>query len=421
MSLNPKQSGTVRDWRVFMKMTTSIFCTVCLLFPALAASSTSSSIKLIKVSGKEFQSCVLDVQASQQKDFSKLSDSLLLTLDDPNRLEKMLNAEMPSSELKEAAKNFWRSDNCLVVWIASIEATFPYVAAIWREEAANSDLNKVKFISGDLTIGEYNQSVLSNQSRLLRRIAEAEKTLTVRPPQQKFADISPPKNILESAQTGTNFVTASNKKTPSQDAQELVKNTLDTGDKNDGSKRDDFFGLSVFGSLNQTSTTAELTYQGHEFSGLGMQNTIFDIGVDYMFPLFTKQVGIIGLKKDLSDSNLLEAKSSNGYTASMKQRDHSTVYLGLGTMLSPTTLGTAKVTLENSTVTLNDTYTNETRSTDVSGLGYALSMRTLLGQGFFGEVEAKRVTYGVGRLYTTSGTSTGTTTGTVSIGKFLEW
>ena len=140
-----------------------------------------------------------------------------------------------------------------------------------------------------------------------------------------------------------------------------------------------------------------------------------------MFPLFTKQVGIIGLKKDLSDSNLLEAKSSNGYTASMKQRDHSTVYLGLGTMLSPTTLGTAKVTLENSTVTLNDTYTNETRSTDVSGLGYALSMRTLLGQGFFGEVEAKRVTYGVGRLYTTSGTSTGTTTGTVSIGKFLEW
>ena len=172
-----------------------------------------------------------------------------------------------------------------------------------------------------------------------------------------------------------------------------------------------FEGLSMGVNTEFKSTTVELSPTGGSLSGFGQQNTGVSVSADYGVSISDRVILLFGGKMDLTDTTILKIESGD-YSATLKEKNHYSVFIAPGVILNNTTLGYVKLSYETSDAVIEAS--GLSNSEKYSGMGYGAGFRTQLNGGWYANIEAMRVVFDT-KSFGAVSTKTGSTVAAVGL------
>lgn len=151
-----------------------------------------------------------------------------------------------------------------------------------------------------------------------------------------------------------------------------------------------FEGLSVGANTEFKSTTIELSTTGGSFAGFGQQNTGVSISADYGVPISYRAILLFGGKIDLTDTTIIKI-DGGGSSATIKEKNHYSVFLAPSVIINNTTLGYVKLSYDTSDAAIE--VSGVSVSEKYSGLGYGAGLRTQYNGRWYANIEAIRVVF----------------------------
>ena len=114
---------------------------------------------------------------------------------------------------------------------------------------------------------------------------------------------------------------------------------------------------------------------------------------------------------DLVDATILKIEVGNS-SATLKEKNHYSVFVAPGVILNNTTLGYVKLGWETSNAVVDASGLSDSQS--YTGVGYGAGLRTHLNGGFYANIEAMRVVFDT-KSFGASSTKTGSTLAAVGL------
>ena len=273
-------------------------------------------------------------------------------------------------------------------------------------------------LTDELTIGQFNQKIMSLYASLNAKSVQANSELAIRydwgrkqvsgmPESEVALSSAPVKKRVEKRLDG-------------------VDQTRDFPRR--AVKKADWSGFSMYGFIDHRATTAELAggpnvSTNYGIEGVGRNAIAAGFGLEYGAELSPDIVGFAGVSYDLTDTSLAKFTTSGGThtgTAELKEENRYSFYVGAGPLLTPSTLLYGKLSYNYSDVVLTSNVSPSVAglsnaSYSTHGLGYGAGIRQLLDKYFLG-IEFGRINYSKGDLLNAS-SDTGTTTGMFYVGR----
>lgn len=363
----------------------------------------------------EMGTCATDLMKSHASQADQLKSVLLTGASDPQRFTKLTDNTFLTDSHKQAAIQLWNADTCHVDWVALMKQSSPSVSVVWENGFVERDLIRAALLTDQLTIGQFNQKLMSLYASLNAKSVQAAPDLAI-----LYDWGSRRLSNIEASSTEGRQQTAKIEVRPAIKGRSPVKKP--------DSQLENWDGVNLYGFIDHRATTAELKAKSsvstrYNVDGVGRNSIAGGLGLDYSKKFNSKFVGFAGISYDITDVSLAKfsvtSSGTNG-TAEVKEKNRYSFYFGGGPLLTPTTLMYGKLSYNYSDIQLT---TNVSPSVEglsdanysAHGIGYSVGIRQLLDNYFLG-VEMGRVNYSTGDILNAD-SATGTTLGSFYFGR----